>query len=45
VSSIRPGGFPLPAAAELLAWLVGEALRRGLTGVELKDDRGLLGSG
>jgi ethanolamine ammonia-lyase small subunit len=45
VSSIRPEGLPVPAAAELLAWLAGEALRRGLTGVELKDERGLLGAG
>ena len=45
VSGIRPEGLPVPAAAELLGWLVGEALRRGLTGVELKDDRGLLGEG
>jgi ethanolamine ammonia-lyase small subunit len=45
VSSIRPGGLPVPAAAELLAWLIAEALRRGLTGVELKDERALLGSG
>ena len=43
VSGIRPEGHPVPAAAELLGWLVGEALRRGLTGVELKDERGLLG--
>jgi ethanolamine ammonia-lyase small subunit len=45
VSGIRPEGLPVPAAAELLGWLVGEALRRGLTGVELKDERGLLGEG
>jgi ethanolamine ammonia-lyase small subunit len=45
VSGIRPDGFPVPAAAELLGWLVGEALRRGLTGVDLKDERGLLGKG
>jgi ethanolamine ammonia-lyase small subunit len=45
VSGIRPGALPVPAAAELLGWLVGEALRRGLTGVELKDDRGVLGEG
>ena len=45
VSGIRPEGLAVPAAAELLAWLVGEALRRGLSGVELKDDRGLLGEG
>jgi ethanolamine ammonia-lyase small subunit len=45
VSGIRPQGLPVPAAADLLGWLVGEALRRGLTGVELKDERGLLGEG
>ena len=45
VSSIRPDGLPIPAAAELVGWLLGEALRRGLTGVELKDERGLLGAG
>jgi len=43
VSGIRPEGLPVPAAAEILGWLVGEAFRRGLTGVELKDERGLLG--
>lgn len=45
VSSIRPEGMPVEAAADLLAWLVGEALRRGLSGVGLKDERGLLGAG
>jgi ethanolamine ammonia-lyase small subunit len=44
VSNIRPQGLTIPAAADLLAWLVVEALRRGLTGVELKDERGLLDS-
>jgi ethanolamine ammonia-lyase small subunit len=42
VSNIRPEGLPVPAAAELLGWLLGEALRRGLSGVALKDDRRLL---
>jgi ethanolamine ammonia-lyase small subunit len=42
VSNIRPEGLTVPAAAELLGWLVGEALRRGLSGVALKDERGLL---
>ena len=42
VSNIRPEGLPPVAAAELLGWLIGEALRRGLTGVDLKDERRLL---
>ena len=42
VSSVRPGGLPVAAAAELLTWLLGEALRLGLSGVALKDERGLL---
>lgn len=42
VSSIRPDGLPIPAAAELLEWLVAEALRRSLSGVGLKDERGAL---
>jgi ethanolamine ammonia-lyase small subunit len=45
VSNIRAGGMPLAVAAELLAWLLGESLRRGLSGVGLKDERGLLGAG
>lgn len=44
VSNIRPEGLPVPAAADLLGWLVGEALQRCLTGVALKDERGLLES-
>jgi ethanolamine ammonia-lyase small subunit len=44
VSNVRPDGLPVPAAAELLCWLAGEALRLGLSGVGLKDERGLLGS-
>jgi ethanolamine ammonia-lyase small subunit len=42
VSGIRPGGLPVAAAAELLAWLAAEALRLGLSGVELKDERAAL---
>ena len=45
VSNVRPEGLPVEAAAELLGWLVGEALRRGLSGVGLKDERGLVEAG
>ena len=41
VSNVRPDGLAIGAAADLIAWLLGEALRRGLTGVALKDERGL----
>lgn len=40
VSNIRPEGLPVEAAAFRLAWLVGEAFRRRLTGVALKDESG-----
>jgi ethanolamine ammonia-lyase small subunit len=39
ISNIRPAGQPFAAAAETLAWLVGEMRRRRLTGVALKDER------
>lgn len=42
VSNVRPEGLPIGAAAELLAWLCVEAIRRGLSGVALKDERGLV---
>jgi ethanolamine ammonia-lyase small subunit len=38
VSNIRPEGLPPPAAAARLAWLVRAALRRRVTGIELKDE-------
>ncbi|MFN2427680.1 MAG: ethanolamine ammonia-lyase subunit EutC [Candidatus Binatia bacterium] len=37
VSNIRAGGLSFEAAAAKIAWLVGEALARKLTGVELKE--------
>ncbi|MCK8783194.1 ethanolamine ammonia-lyase subunit EutC [Roseomonas sp. NAR14] len=44
VSNIHDGGgLPHAVAAERIAWLAREALRRGLTGVGLKDDRALVG--
>jgi ethanolamine ammonia-lyase small subunit len=38
VSNIRPDGLPLAAAAARIAWLVREAQRRRVSGIELKDD-------
>ena len=38
VSNIRPAGLDAGVAARRLLYLTGEALRRGLSGVELKDD-------
>lgn len=42
ISNVRPEGLGYAAAARRLDWLVAESLRRGLTGVGLKDesDRG-----
>lgn len=38
VSNIRPAGLGYAEAARKISWLMGEALSRQLTGVELKDD-------
>ncbi|KAB1073016.1 ethanolamine ammonia-lyase subunit EutC [Methylobacterium planeticum] len=38
ISNVRPAGLSHEAAACKLNWLLGEALSRGLTGVNLKDE-------
>lgn len=38
VSNIRPGGLEPKDAAFKIAWLVREALKRGLTGIDLKEE-------
>ncbi len=40
LSNIRPAGLAIERAAEKLAWLMTEARRRALTGVDLKEDAG-----
>ncbi|MGC3987488.1 MAG: ethanolamine ammonia-lyase subunit EutC [Pseudorhodoferax sp.] len=41
ISNVRPQGLSYAAASFKLAWLVRESLRRGLTGVDLKDESDL----
>jgi ethanolamine ammonia-lyase small subunit len=41
VSNIRPAGLTYDEAAFRIAWLAREGMRRGVTGVALKDDSGL----
>jgi ethanolamine ammonia-lyase small subunit len=43
ISNIRPDGLHPAAAADKIFYLVTEALKRKLTGVDLKDNHGLLG--
>lgn len=42
VSNIRPGGLGVAAAAATVHYFITESLRRGLSGVALKDQRGRL---
>jgi len=44
ISNIHEHGSSYEGSSDLLAWLVTEASRLKLTGVELKDDRGAIGS-
>ncbi|MEN2978347.1 ethanolamine ammonia-lyase subunit EutC [Tistrella bauzanensis] len=41
ISNIRPGGLDIDSAAAKIAWLAGEALRRRLTGIGLKEASGV----
>ncbi|GGH20183.1 ethanolamine ammonia-lyase subunit EutC [Mucilaginibacter phyllosphaerae] len=44
ISNIRPGGLGIATAADKIFYLVQESFRRKLSGVQLKDNQGLLGS-
>ena len=41
ISNVRPEGLSYDEAAFRLAWLMGEALRRGVSGIGLKDESDL----
>lgn len=40
ISNVRPAGLGVAEAADRLHWLLGEARKRQLTGVQLKDETG-----
>lgn len=42
VSNIRPEGLAIPFAAEKLFYLIQQSLRKGISGVGLKDEMGLI---
>jgi len=42
ISNVRPQGLPYAQAARRLDWLASAALARGLTGIGLKDESGVL---
>ena len=44
ISNVRPGGLPLEAAADRLAWLIRQARHLRLSGVALKEDAALVPS-
>ena len=41
VSNIRPNGLDYERAVQTLMWLITQALERGISGIDLKDDRQL----
>ena len=43
ISNIRPHGLPMADAAHKLIYLIDQALQRRLSGIDLKDESGVLG--